>query len=210
MISGISIVNYGMGNIQSVRNAVDFLGFDCRVIDSGNDILNSRKLILPGVGSFFQAMRNIRAQRLFDPLEEAVLKKRLPILGICLGMQLLARVGEEGGATEGLGWVPVHVKRFSTENLSIKIPHIGFNTVFFEDNLKTLFKGLGDSADFYFVHSYRMVCDTDDDYVSGWTDYGGKFVASIEHDNIFGTQFHPEKSQSNGLAVLRNFCEFEG
>ncbi|NQU95474.1 MAG: imidazole glycerol phosphate synthase subunit HisH [Candidatus Omnitrophica bacterium] len=202
----VSIVNYKMGNIRSIQNALSYLGVDSRVIDSPEEILTSKKLILPGVGSFRVAMEHIRAMKLFEALNEAALKQGVPLLGICLGMQLLATEGEEEGPTKGFGWIPGRVKRFSPERLSIKVPHIGFNTVYFEPKSKTLFEGLETCADFYFVHSYRMICEEPEKCVSSWADYGERFVASVEHRNIFGTQFHPEKSQSNGLTVLKNFC----
>lgn len=205
----ISIVNYGMGNIRSVQNALQFIGAKSRVIGASDEILRSDKIILPGVGSFRAAMENIRKQNLEESLNEAVLKRRIPILGICLGMQLLADLGEEDGLTKGLGWIRGSVKRFPDEKLSIKVPHIGFNTVHFNSANSAMGHDLGAHADFYFVHSYRMVCQDIQD-VSSWVDYGEKFVASVHKENIFGVQFHPEKSQNNGLTLLKNFCEWWG
>tara|TARA_B100000315_G_scaffold127921_1_gene117644 strand:+ start:16908 stop:17531 length:624 start_codon:yes stop_codon:yes gene_type:complete len=206
----ISIVNYKMGNIRSIQNALDFLEFDSRVIDSPKGILTSKKLILPGVGSFRVAMEHIKSMGLFDALNEAVLEKKAPILGICLGMQLLAIEGEEDGLTKGFGWVPGKVKHFPSKDFSLKIPHIGFNTVYFQNRTKNIFEGLNDHADFYFVHSYRMISEEPEKYVSSWANYGEKFAASVQYKNIFGTQFHPEKSQSNGLIVMKNFCRLNG
>jgi len=205
----ISIVNYGMGNIRSIQNALQFIGSKSCVIRAGDEILRSDKIILPGVGSFRVAMENIRKQDLEAALNEAVLKRHTPILGICLGMQLLADTGEEDGLTKGLGWIRGSVKRFPDEKLSIKVPHIGFNTVRFNPADSPLYNDLGAQADFYFVHSYRMICDDQED-VSSWADYGERFVASVHKENIFGVQFHPEKSQNNGLILLKNFCEWEG
>lgn len=205
----VSIVNYKMGNIRSVQNALSFLGVDSCVIDSPKEVIESKKLILPGVGSFRVAMEHIKDMGLFDALNEAVIQRGTLIMGICLGMQLLAEIGEEDGLTSGFGWLPGIVKRFPSDDLSIKVPHIGFNSVYFKPVSENLFMGLGKCADFYFVHSYRMLCPEPEKYVSSWADYGERFVASVQHKNIFGTQFHPEKSQSNGLIVLKNFCRFK-
>ena len=206
MDTKVAIVNYGMGNIRSIQNALSFIGAESSVIDTPADILSSRKLILPGVGSFRLAMENIRRKALLDALNESVLVKKIPILGICLGMQLFADESEEDGLTQGFGWIPASVKRFPSDNLSIKIPHIGFTTVYFEPKNNTLFKGLDGSSDFYFVHSYRVM-PRDLKYVLSWADYGERFTAAVQRENIFGVQFHPEKSQTNGLAVLKNFCD---
>lgn len=204
----ISILNYGMGNIRSVCNALDYLRVKFCVIDSPEQVLESKKLILPGVGSFRLAMENLTKKNILEALNYAVLRKRIPILGICLGMQLMAQESEEDGLTRGLGWIKGSINKFSAEELSIKVPHVGFNTVFFGKQNSILFKGLGDYADYYFVHSYRLPCNGIDG-ASGWADYGERFIASIEKENIFATQFHPEKSQSNGLILLKNFADLK-
>jgi glutamine amidotransferase len=204
----VSIVDYGMGNIRSIQNALDFIGVNCRVTDSPEDIAESQKLILPGVGSFRLAMKNIIERRLFEVLGHAVMVKKIPVLGICLGMQLFMEESEEDGITNGFGWVRGLVKRFPSDKLSIKIPHIGYNSAFFTQGPDNLFEGLGNKADFYFVHSYRVICKNPD-FVSSWTMYGERFASSVQRENIFGTQFHPEKSQSNGLTVLKNFCSLD-
>lgn len=201
----ITIVNYKMGNIRSIVNALEYLGVPSRVTSSAQEILQSEKLILPGVGSYFVAMQNLQSMNLIDPLNEVALVNKRPILGICLGMQLLAESGTEEGEVQGLGWIPGHVRRFNFENASHRIPHTGFNAVQFRSPKSALYDSLENQEDFYFVHSYHMECD--DKYVSGWADYHGRFVASIERGNVYGTQFHPEKSQSNGLMVLRNFAQ---
>lgn len=201
----ITIVNYKMGNIRSVVNALDFLGVPSLVTSSPQEILQSEKLILPGVGSYFVAMQNLQGMNLIEPLNEVALINKRPILGICLGMQLLAESGTEEGEVKGLGWIPGHVKRFNFENASHRIPHTGFNSVQFRSSKSALYNSLGNQEDFYFVHSYHLECD--EEFVSGWVDYHGRFVASVERGNVYGTQFHPEKSQSNGLMVLRNFAQ---
>ena len=195
-----------MGNIRSIQNALNYLGIKNQVIDKSKQVLDSEKLILPGVGSFRLAMENMNKKNFVDPLNKAVLEKKTPILGICLGMQLMSEQSEEDGSTKGFGWIRGTIKKFDSEKLAIKVPHVGFNTLFFEKGNDTVFKGLGDNADYYYVHSYRLSYD-DCDAVSGWSEYGEKIVGSIEKDNIFGTQFHPEKSQSNGLIYLKNFAE---
>jgi glutamine amidotransferase len=201
----ITIVNYKMGNIRSIVNALEYLGIPSCVTSSPQEILQSKKLILPGVGSYSVAMQNLQSMDLIGPLNKVVLINKQPILGICLGMQLLAESGTEDGQVQGLGWIPGHVRRFKFDNQSYRIPHTGFNSVQFGAEKSALYKSLGDYADFYFVHSYHMECD--DKYVSGWVDYHGRFVSSVERENVYGAQFHPEKSQSNGLMVLRNFSK---
>ena len=205
----IAIIDYKMGNIKSLENALSFLGCESCVTNQAEKILGADKIILPGVGAFDVAMKNLQKNNLVETLNTAVFEKHIPILGICLGMQLLASRGEENGLTDGLGWISGTVKRFSFNNKNIRIPHIGFNSVDFEDRSPNLFEGLTEGADFYFVHSYHMMCENNAD-VASWTEYGEKFVSSVQKGNIFGTQFHPEKSQSNGLKLLRNFIALSG
>ncbi len=200
----ITIVNYGMGNLRSIKNALDYLLVPNRVASSPEDILTAKKLILPGVGSFAKAMQNIKSLGLFNPLDIAVNNLKIPILGICLGMQLLADEGDEDGPSHGLGFIQGKVSRFTLAE-QFKLPHIGFNKVNFLPEKRTLFHGLGEFADFYFVHNYRIVC-ADHKNISSLTIYGETFASSVEKDNIFGVQFHPEKSQSNGLTLLKNFA----
>jgi len=198
-----------MGNIKSLENAIDFLGCESCVTNQPEKILHADKIILPGVGAFDIAIRNLKKYKIIEPLTQAVFEKKIQILGICLGMQILATYGEENGLNEGLGWINGTVKRFSFEDKKIRIPHIGFNSVDFETRSPDLFAGLTKGADFYFVHSYHMICTNSSD-VSSWTQYGTKFVSSVQKGNIFGTQFHPEKSQSNGLNFLKNFISLPG
>jgi glutamine amidotransferase len=205
MKTKIGIINYEMGNIKSVQSALDHLGIENGLVNSVNDFIKYSKYILPGVGSFNEAIVNLTRLGFIDAINEAIFVKKRPILGICLGMQLLAEFGEEDGSSNGLGLIPGTVTKFNFCNQEeLKIPHIGFNEVFFVKNNDLLFKGLCDSADFYFVHSYRLT-KTPADITSSYCLYGEKFTSSVSLENIHGTQFHPEKSQGNGLIVLKNF-----
>lgn len=200
----VTIVNYGMGNLRSIESALHYLGVACAIEARPERVAASEMLILPGVGSFARAMANLRSTGLQDALEHAVRERGVPVLGICLGMQLLAARGTEDGISEGLGWIPGEVVRFEAKK-DRKIPHIGFNTVSPKREGGPLFSGLPDSADFYFVHSYHFVPRAQDT-VAGDCEYGEPFVAAVAKGNVWGVQFHPEKSQGNGLQLLRNFC----
>lgn len=199
----ITIINYGMGNLRSLQNAFIYLGIESRIVSDPEVIAVSDRLVLPGVGSYAQAMINIEKNGMRQAMEMAVLQRGVPFLGVCLGMQLLSGQGEEGGITKGLGWIPGRVVRMNPGE-GLKIPHIGFNTARFRMNHGGLFDGLGDGCDFYFVHSFHFI-SRDPGNVIGVCDYGGEVVCAIRRDNIVGVQFHPEKSQSNGLQLLRNF-----
>ena len=205
----VSIIDYGMGNIQSLANSLKYLGIQHQIINEPKAIIDSAKLILPGVGSFRKAMQNLTATGIGDALHEAVLIKQIPILGICLGMQMFAEESTEDGKTAGLGWIKGKVEHFSVNEADIKIPHIGFNSVSIVNENSVLFSGIADLSDFYFIHSYRMQCDKNAD-IAGTCQYGSVFTAAIEQNNILGTQFHPEKSQLNGLDVLDNFVRWGG
>lgn len=201
----LAIINYKMGNIYSIQSALSYLGIDSILTDSEKEILNADYIILPGVGSFKKAMDYLSSSGLADILKIAALEKKIPFLGICLGMQLLGKSSPEDGFSSGLGLVDGVVERFNCSDNSIKIPHVGFATVDLDTESK-LFIGLGKSSDFYFTHSYRMQSEYAEQII-GECEHGEKFVAAINKDNIYGTQFHPEKSQSNGLIVLKNFLE---
>lgn len=202
----IIVVDYGMGNIWSVLSALRYLGSNPVVSNDPDEVYRAGALVLPGVGSFRKAMNALRATGLDQAILEAVKTHGCKILGICLGMQLLGSHGTEDGDTVGLSLIPNRVDRFTSEELDTnKIPHIGFNTV--KNAQKDgLFDGLPESADFYFVHSYRMLPESLTGKIAIST-YGSDFLAAFEVDNIQGTQFHPEKSQTNGLILLKNFLE---
>ena len=201
----ISIIDYGMGNLRSVYNAFAHLGIDACITDNEMEILKADKVVLPGVGSFHQAMENIRLRHLEDTLKR-VFDHEKPILGICLGMQLLVDWGLEEGMTKGLGFIPGHVEKLQNHP-SYKIPHIGFNRVFFDSTNKgaRLFNGIESGDNFYFVHSYQVLCD-DPAHVIAYTKHGETFVSAIARDHVYGLQFHPEKSRETGLKVLKNFA----
>ena len=201
----VVIVDYGMGNLWSVRSAFQFLGHEPEISDDPRVVAAADTLVLPGVGSFRRAMETLEARHLADAIKEAVRVRGRKILGICLGMQVFADSGTEDGDTEGLGLIPGKVERFSrTELGTLKLPHIGFNAVAASPTSR-LFKGITGPADFYFVHSYRLRADHLPAAACSLCRYGGDFVAAYEHGNLFATQFHPEKSQTNGLILLRNF-----
>ena len=200
----ITVIDYGMGNIWSVLSAFRYLGEMPKVSSDPDEISKAGSLVLPGVGSFRKAMLTLQQGGLHEAILEAVKKRGSKILGICLGMQLLGSRGSEDGDTPGLGLIPTEVEKFSAQEIgSNKIPHIGFNSVHSNPDSR-LFHRLSSVAEFYFVHSYRMLPDN----LRGQAaicHYGSPFLAAYEHDNIFATQFHPEKSQSNGLLLLKNF-----
>ncbi len=200
----IVIVNYGLGNSGSILNMLRKIGCQEAVISSDpRDVMSATGLILPGVGHFDQGMRNLSALGMIEPLKKRVVRDGVPILGICLGMQMLARHSEEG-CEEGLGLVRGEVVRFRCRGeQALKIPHMGWNKVRFVDGT-SLATGLEDEARFYFVHSYHMVCDRPEEILAV-TEYGYEFVSAVSSGPICGVQFHPEKSHRFGMAFFRNF-----
>ncbi|MCE3229930.1 MAG: hypothetical protein K0S32_4481 [Bacteroidetes bacterium] len=197
----IVIVDYKMGNLKSIASALIHLGATNVIVSDNYELLSSAdKLILPGVGAFGKAMAEIKEKKLDLILKELVLEKHKPILGICLGMQLLGLSSDEGGLNEGLGFVKGTVTSF--DSTKMKVPHVGFNQVKTKQELK-LYKNIPDNADFYFTHSYKM--QSSENINQCECDYNGNFIASFEVNNIAGVQFHPELSQHNGLKLLNNF-----
>lgn len=198
----ITIIDYGMGNVRSVENALRYLGVASVLSSAHADIEQGSHLILPGVGAFPDGMSNLKKRGLVPVLEKEVFRKKKPFLGICLGMQLMAEDGEEGGVHKGLGWISGTVRRFRVDTKKFRIPHVGWNDVAPKEHA-VLFRGISPPI-FYFVHSFFLV-PTDPNTIAATCTYGEGFTAAVQKENIFGTQFHPEKSQKSGLAVLRNF-----
>lgn len=197
----ITVVDYGMGNLQSVANAFAFLGAKVQITDNPELVANADAIVLPGVGAFGKAMSNLHSSGLVEALNHAVIARKKPFLGICLGMQLIAEESDELGKNRGLGWVPGHVRLIKTSG-NLRVPHVGWNNVSVKIR-EPLFAEVPDDANFYFVHSLHFECPAQ--YASLTCDYGITIVAAIQKENIFATQFHPEKSQHHGLRILRNF-----
>jgi len=196
----IVIVDYGMGNLRSVFHKVKKLTPDVALSSRPEDVLSADKLIIPGVGQYAAGMKNLKDWDLIDPLNNAVLEKKTPILGICLGMQLFTDYGEEGGA-EGLGWIRGRTIRLNPHNLPI--PHVGWNTIKTKKETR-LFDGLPQDYGYYFTHSYHVVCEDRED-VLATTTYGIEFTSALQKNNIVGVQFHPEKSHLHGVKIIENF-----
>jgi len=202
----VTVIDYGMGNICSVINALEYLGSAVTLTNDPNQIMSADYIVLPGVGSFRRAMQALRETKIDTAIRYAVQANGSHILGICLGMQLLGSHSTEDGDTVGLDLIQNRVEQFSQHDLrDNKIPHVGYNSVRFSES-KGLFHEIPDEAFFYFNHSYRMLVDGFTGRYATCT-YGIEFLAAFELDNIYGTQFHPEKSQSNGLMLLKNFME---
>ena len=205
MKNNIVIVNYGMGNLNSVKRALDRMGVASIISSNPADILHSERLILPGVGHFGKAMFNLHELNLLNALNEAVLVGKKPILGICLGMQLMTRQSEEGNV-EGLGWIDAEVVKFRVaDNLNYKIPHMGWNHAHTTKH-SLLMENVSTLSEFYFVHSYHLKVNDKSDVLNE-TEYDGIFPSAIEKDNLFGVQYHPEKSHDAGLQLLSNFVK---
>ena len=205
----IVIVDYGMGNLRSVLKSFERMGVDAMISSSPDDIDKADKLILPGVGHFAKAMNNLEERGLIDLLDKKVMSDCTPILGICLGMQLFSKWSEEGHVS-GLGWIDAKTIRFDTEKINkpVKIPHMGWNTILSNKECAILADVKAQDT-FYFVHSYFVQCQHSDD-VATVTEYGCEFTSSVQRCNIYGTQFHPEKSHKQGMRILKNFSELDG
>ena len=202
----VNLIDYGVGNLWSVVSAIEYLGAKVDLISDPEKIASASVLLLPGIGSFRKGMEDLINTGIDKAILHAVKDNNAKILGICLGMQLMGSYGTEDGGTEGLGLIPNRVERFNKDEIyENKIPHVGFNVVNFSERMG-LFKDFTNSSDFYFTHSYRMLVEE----ISGryaTCVYGKEFLAAFQFNNICGTQFHPEKSQTNGLLLLRNFLQ---
>ena len=197
----IAIIDYGAGNLQSVKNALDYLKVKSIITSNANEIIKAKKVIFPGVGSFGDGIRALNELDLIDPIMKAI-EDNKPFLGICLGMQVLFEKSEESPGVEGLGIFEGTVKKFKGD---LKIPQIGWNQLKIQKE-SMLLEGVEDKSFFYFVHSYHADPE-DKEIVLATTDYGREFVSAIEKDNIFALQFHPERSGEIGLKILENFCK---
>jgi imidazole glycerol-phosphate synthase subunit HisH len=201
----VAVIDYGAGNLSSVRNAFAAIGAEAQIAREGADLRGADFIVLPGVGAFGRGAEELRSRGFCDALSEAVLVQGKPFLGICLGLALLGEVGHEAGIHRGLGWVPGSVVKLETSK-GYPIPHVGWNTV---RGRGLLFRGIPHESSFYFVHSYHLV-PTDPSWVAGTTEYGIEFVSAIARNNVMAVQFHPEKSHKFGLEILRNFLTYPG
>lgn len=202
----IVVVNYGLGNLFSVAKALEFLGAEVLISDKPEDLQKAERLILPGVGAFSDGISYLRKKGLDQALINVIQEDKKPFLGICLGLQLLAELGFEYGEYRGLGLVKGQVRKLDAERFGLKMPHIGWNEIT-AIRETPLLQGLKPPLDFYFAHSYQLICDNQED-LAAITSYGETITAAIQHKNIFATQFHPEKSQDNGLKILENFINW--
>ncbi|MBZ0166016.1 MAG: imidazole glycerol phosphate synthase subunit HisH, partial [Candidatus Omnitrophica bacterium] len=199
----IGIIDYGLSNLRSVSGAIEKLGHRCVISSDVKVLSDCQKLILPGVGAFGDGMKNLRDRNLIEPLNDMVLGSKKPILGICLGAQLMCRESYEFGHWPGLNWLDAAVLKMNANGM--RVPHVGWNDCLRVKDC-SLYEELPERMLYYFVHSYFIQPD-DHSIVTGECEYGGKFTASVQKDNISATQFHPEKSQIYGLKVLKNFIE---
>lgn len=202
----IGIVDYGLGNIKAFTNIYKRLNAPCKKVSKLSDLMDVTKLILPGVGSFDYAMKQLKKSELKKAVEDLVLNKKLPILGVCVGMQMLARSSEEG-CFPGLGWIDGIVKKLNSTcfNKDRPLPHMGWNSVQVTKN-NGLFNNMTHELKFYFLHSYYFDCNNKED-ITAIAKYGDSFACAINHDNIYGVQCHPEKSHHDGIMLLKNFWE---
>lgn len=198
-----AIIDYGMGNLLSVQRAFEKCGSDAVIIDNPLELREAERIVLPGVGAFPDAMDNLRKNGWVEELNRAVLEKETPLLGICLGMQLLADKGYEVRECDGLGYIPGEIVRFTQTQEKERIPHVGWNEILKRED-SPLFDGIADGTNYYFVHSYHFQVANEEN-IATVTPYCGEFVSSVVKDNIVGTQFHPEKSQKAGFKLIKNF-----
>lgn len=199
----IHIVNYGLGNLNSIKNIIKKIGGESKITDDVRELKDAKKLILPGIGAFDHGMQFLNERGWINELNEAVLARKTPVLGICLGMQLMCK-GSEEGVLPGLGWFDADVKRFRlAPDSPYKIPHMGWNAVHVKKP-NPLIEDKGEEQRFYFVHSYHVVCNNPADALLSAV-HGYEFTAAISHENMFATQFHPEKSHRFGMDLLKHF-----
>jgi len=210
----IAVIDYGSGNLKSAAKALEVVAsninknFKIAVTSDPKIIKQSDKIVLPGQGSFRDCYLGIkRISGLDEALNEFVLEKKKPILGICVGMQLFAKIGYESQETKGFGWIDAEVRKINNMNKKIKLPHMGWNEIELKEDC-FIFSNIKNKSHFYFIHSYEFMTKQKD-CVAATTNYGNSIIASVEKENIVGTQFHPEKSQKNGLIILENFLRWK-
>ncbi len=199
-----TIINYNLGNPKSIKNMLSYLGIDAVISDDLNVLKTANRIILPGVGHFAHGMNQLNNLGFTDVIKEHALTQQKPILGICLGMQLMTNFSEEGDV-DGLGLIDAQTKKFQLQDKSLKIPHMGWNEVSWQKESPIL-NSLSEKPRYYFVHSYFVECNNQND-VFGTTHYGQDFVSAFQHDNIIGMQFHPEKSHQFGMELFKNFTK---
>ena len=201
----LGVIDYGMGNLRSVLNAFEEIGHEAELVTEADAVAGCDRVVIPGVGAFSQAMANLRRSAMDEALDRHVAAGK-PLLGICLGMQLICRESGEDGTHEGLGWIDAQVRHFPPAE-GLKVPHMGWNAIeIVHDNL--LLRDVASGADVYFVHSYYVDCTEQTDAVCD-TEHGIRFASVVARENVFGMQFHPEKSQSVGMQLLRNFATLQ-
>lgn len=200
----VGIIDYGVGNLFSLKSSLKYLGFQCDVVSSEAEIAKCERLILPGVGAFGDAANALRASGL-DKCVTEIAKSGYPLLGICLGMQLLFEKGLEFGEHDGLGLIPGKVVSIEPLVKGNKIPHIGWNKLYFSENKGDIYNYTSNDEFVYFVHSFHAECP--EKYITAKTEYGGMLTASVQNGNVIGAQYHPEKSGDAGLLILKSFCE---
>jgi glutamine amidotransferase len=199
----IQVVDYKMGNLRSVQKAFERIGIPSKITADPDEVLKARKLVLPGVGHFSRAMDILKSTGLAEALNQAVMVEKTPILGICLGMQLMTDFSEEG-TCEGFGWIKGRTSRFRFADSVLKIPHMGWNRLSLKRQ-SSLMQGVSTKDYFYFVHSYFVTCENPENVIAE-SEYGNTFVSAFQHENVFGCQFHPEKSHGAGQKILLNFA----
>lgn len=208
----IAIIDYESGNLKSVSKAVELASknilnkSDVQIINTAKELSHYDKIVLPGQGSFKQCYQSlISIDGILDELSNFVIEKQKPILGICVGMQLFSTFGDEDGGSTGFNWIEGKVKKINLKDKFLKLPHMGWNNINIEKDSKLL-NGIENNSHFYFVHSYAFEV-SNKEFISAITNYSIEFVSAVEKNNIFGTQFHPEKSQANGIKILENFVK---
>lgn len=203
----VALIDYGLGNLRSVAKMLATIGAKATITSDPDVVRRADKVVLPGVGAFPKARANLQELNLIEVLEEVVIKRGKAYLGICLGMQLLATESFEGERTAGFGWIPGRVQALA-KGPGLRVPHMGWNDISIKRKSE-LFTDFHGRPTFYFTHTYNLLCEDQRDVVAT-TNYGGSFAAAVQKDNIFGTQFHPEKSQTHGRILMENFCQWRG